>query len=147
MQDDGQAGWQEGLPLPDPLCYLIGRRYSMTTKRGALTKANTKQKDQERVAKRQRKDLELLQQAIAGCLGAGNLDPSDVGHLSRSTKTLHELETKAHGFNDQTTKAPAIILMPVPCDDMADWQAAALKLVGIKAPDAAPSRLVAPDDE
>ena len=120
-----------------------------TTKRGALTKANTKQAQQDKVAKRQRKDLELLQLAITTKLKAwADLEAAEIGNLSRSTKILHELEIRAHGFNDQTTKAPAIILMPVPCTDMADWQAHALKLVGIQPPDAAPPtrRVVADED-
>jgi len=112
----------------------------MAGKKQELTRATAKQNKVGQVVRRQVRDLDKLQQAIAGRVKEGGLDASDIGHLARSTKVLHELEAKAHGFNDQTTKAPAVVLIPVPCEDMTDWQAQALKLMSQGAELALPAR-------
>ena len=103
---------------------------------------------QERIASRQRKDLKKLQKAIESAGDQGRtLDPNEAGHLARATKTLHELEARAYGFNEQSNAVKAIILIPAAPKTMGEWSALSQGIFGTgHLPPASPGRrLIAPE--
>lgn len=85
-----------------------------------------------RVAKRHRDDCRRLAQAIesVGKLENHGAGPSGspaqaVGTLTRATRDLHDLERTAYGMDKGSSGVRAVILLPVPADDMDSWAAAA----------------------
>ncbi len=104
------------------------------------------QSTQERIASRQRKDLVHLQRTIDVAVRTGDLEPSDIGQLSRSTKILHELERTAHGFNKQSAQVSAILIFPQAPQTMEEWAALSQGVFGTKhLPPPAPTRQIEAD--
>ena len=113
-----------------------------------LAAADLKQRKQKQVASRQCTDLQTLQKAIKKRAEEGNLDASDIGHLSRATKTLHDLERTAYGFGLKSSQVRAVIIIPAAADSMEAWEKLAEVALGRPAlPAVAPSRLVVPDED